>query len=80
VSRDRGERPRPCCMISEVLEEAGVDREQLRRVRRQVLEGLILLCQWQLARMNEARPASASARASSSRPSSSRRGRKITVE
>jgi hypothetical protein len=61
-----------CCMISEVLEEAGVDREQLRRVRRQVLEGVILLCQWQLARMEEPRPPA--------RPASPRRGRKITVE
>jgi len=59
-------------MISEFLEEAGVDREQLRRVRRQVLEGVILLCQWQLARMEETRAAA--------RPSSPRRGRKITVE
>jgi hypothetical protein len=78
VSRDTGALPKPCCMISEVLEEAGVDREQLRRVRRQVLEGLILLCQWQLSRMDEPRPASA--RASSSRPASSRRGRKVDVE
>lgn len=77
MSRDRGAVPKPCCMISEVLEEAGVDREQLRRARRQVLEGVILLCQWQLSRMDELRPA---ARASSSRPSPSRRGRKITVE
>ena len=78
MSRDRSALPRPCCMISEVLEEAGVDREQLRRARRQVLEGLILLCQWQLARMDATGPATA--RASSARPSSSRRGRKITVE
>ena len=80
MSRDRGDLPRPCCMISEVLEEAGVDREQLRRVRRQVLEGLILLCQWQLARMDEPRPAST--RTAAGRPSSAGRGRgrKITVE
>jgi hypothetical protein len=61
-------------MISELLEEAGVDREQLRRARRQVLEGVILLCQWQLSRMDEARPGS------SDRPRSGRPGRKITVE
>jgi hypothetical protein len=60
-------------MISEFLEEAGVDREQLRRVRRQVLEGVILLCQWQLARMDEPRPAAG-------RKAPVRRGRKITVE
>lgn len=66
--------PKPCCMISELLEEAGVDREQLRRARRQVLEGVILLCQWQLSRMDEARPASPD------RPRSGRPGRKITVE
>ncbi len=44
-------RLRPCCMISEILEEAGIDREKARLLRRQVLEGLILLCQWQLQRM-----------------------------
>jgi hypothetical protein len=59
-------------MISEFLEEAGVDREQLRRARRQVLEGVMLLCQWQLSRMEESRPASP--------PGGARRGRKVTVE
>jgi len=71
--RQRGAPVNACCMISEVLEEAGVDREQLRRVRRQVLEGVILLCRWQLARMDEPEP-------KSTPPPSSRRGRKITVE
>lgn len=42
-------------MISEILEEAGIDRERARRIRRQVLEGIILLCQWQLQRMEEPR-------------------------
>ena len=46
-----------CCMISEVLEEAGLDRETARRLRRQLLEGAILLCQWQLERMQEPAPA-----------------------
>ena len=45
---------RPCCMVSEMLEEAGVDREKLRLVRRQVLEGVILFCRWQLERMDRA--------------------------
>jgi hypothetical protein len=61
-----------CCMVSELLEEAGIDREQLRRVRRQLLEGIVLACQWQLERMNErqaARPA---------RPE--RKGRKVRVD
>jgi hypothetical protein len=40
-------------MISEMLEEAGLDRKKARELRRQVLEGLILLCQWQLERMQE---------------------------
>lgn len=73
MRRERGAPFKPCCMISEFLEEAGVDREQLRRVRRQVLEGVILLCQWQLARMDAGRE-------TAPRTSSSRRGRKITVE
>jgi hypothetical protein len=55
--RDGDAERRACCMVSELLEEAGIDREHLRRVRRQVLEGIILLCQWQLARMEESPPA-----------------------
>jgi hypothetical protein len=60
---------RPCCMVSEMLEEAGVDREKLRLVRRQVLEGVILFCQWQLERMQ--RPP---------RPTGGRKARKVSVE
>jgi hypothetical protein len=61
--------PKPCCMISEVLEEAGIDRDRLRQIRRQVLEGVILMCQWQLERMEEA-----------PRRRSPPRPRKVTVE
>ena len=43
-----------CCLVSEVLEEAGLDREKVRLLRRQVLEGIILLCRWQLERMGDA--------------------------
>ena len=45
-----------CCMISEMLEETGLDREKLRTLRRQVLEGVILFCRWQLERMERSRP------------------------
>lgn len=45
-----------CCLVSEVLEEAGLDREKARRLRRQLLEGVILLCQWQLERMESVTP------------------------
>ncbi|HUG54658.1 MAG TPA: hypothetical protein VMR21_13710 [Vicinamibacteria bacterium] len=34
-----------------MLEEAGLDRGKARQLKRQVLEGLILLCRWQLERM-----------------------------
>ena len=44
-----------CCLVSELLEETGIDRETVRSVRRQVLQGMIMLCQWQLDRM-ERRP------------------------
>jgi hypothetical protein len=57
-------------MISELLEEAGIDREQIRRARRQVLEGIVLLCQWQLQRMEAKAPP----------PSPSRKARKVAVE
>jgi hypothetical protein len=43
--------------VSEILEEAGIDRARARQIRRQVLEGIVLMCQWQLRRMEEeARP------------------------
>ncbi len=50
-----------CCFVSEILEEAGIDRARARQIRRQVLEGIILLCQWQLQRMDQDRPAPAPA-------------------
>ena len=72
MSRDKQGGPKKaCCMISEVLEEVGIDREKLRKARRQALEGIILLCQWQLDRMNEASP---------QRPEPGRKGRRIPVE
>jgi predicted aminopeptidase len=49
----RTEPRKACCLVSEVLEEAGLDRAKARQLRRQVLEGLILLCRWQLERMEE---------------------------
>ena len=52
---------KPCCMISEILEEAGFDRKKARDLRRQVLQGIVLMCQWQLERMD--RPATARAAA-----------------
>jgi hypothetical protein len=73
VSREKrttGTPQKPCCMVSEILEEAGIDRERARQIRQQVLEGIILMCQWQLQRMEEDRKAKAPGR----------RGRKVEVE
>jgi hypothetical protein len=73
VKRDKraaGEPKKACCMVSEMLEEAGIDRERARLIRRQVLEGVILMCQWQLQRMEETR--------GTARPGP--RGRRIDVE
>jgi len=53
-SRDAG--TKACCLVSELLEEAGLDRRKARALKRQVLEGLILLCRWQLERMGEDEP------------------------
>ncbi len=64
---------KPCCMVSEILEEAGIDRERARQIRQQVLEGVILMCQWQLQRMQADPPAEQPA-------PRGRRGRKIAVE
>jgi hypothetical protein len=57
-------------MVSEFLEEMGLERDQLRKARRQILEGIVLLCQWQLQRMS----------ASSPPPPAGRRARKVPVE
>jgi hypothetical protein len=73
VSREKrqsGEPTKPCCMVSEILEEAGIDRERARQIRQQVLEGIILMCQWQLQRMEQDRKAREPVR----------RGRKVEVE
>jgi hypothetical protein len=40
-----------CCLVSEMLEEAGFDRRKARALKRQILEGLILFARWQLERM-----------------------------
>jgi hypothetical protein len=69
VSRAEPGPKKACCMISEILEETGLDRERVRAIRRQVLEGVVLLCQWQLERM-EKPPAA----------TSGRKARKVTVE
>jgi len=58
-----------CCLISEILEEAGLDRDKARQIRRQILQGVILLCQWQLERMEDSRPSA-----------SAKRARKVTLE
>jgi hypothetical protein len=49
-----------CCLVSEILEEAGLDRNKARQLRRQLLEGMILFCRWQLERMESAAPPRAS--------------------
>lgn len=46
-----------CCLVSEMLEEMGLDSSKAREIRRQTLLGLMTFCQWQLARMDEAAPA-----------------------
>jgi len=59
-----------CCLVSELLEEAGLDREKARALKRQVLEGMILLCRWQLERMGPDEGA----------PRTRRAARKVAVE
>jgi len=69
VSRAETGSKKACCMVSELLEEAGIDRERARALRRQLLEGIVLLCRWQLERMEP--PAAAAP---------GRKARKVTVE
>ena len=71
--------PKACCLISEVLEEAGLDREKARALRRQLLQGLVMFCQWQLERMDEAQ-AAASSTNGGGRKASARQARKVAVE
>ncbi len=59
MPRDEPQGKKPCCMISEILEEAGLDRAKARALRRQVLQGIVLMCQWQLERMDRSAPAAA---------------------
>lgn len=57
---ENGSNPRSlkaCCLVSEMLEEMGLDSRKAREIRRQTLLGLMTFCQWQLARMDEASPA-----------------------
>ena len=68
-----GASKKACCMVSEILEEAGIDRERARQIRRQLLEGVVLMCQWQLQRMHRDEPVEPAA-------PRGRRGRKIQVE
>ena len=42
-----------CCLVSQMLEEMGLDAGKAREIRRQTLLGLMTFCQWQLARMDE---------------------------
>jgi hypothetical protein len=67
--------PRPrraCCLVSEILEEAGLDRSRAREIRRQILEGVILLCRWQLERLGRA--------AGGTERPSAKRARRLRVE
>ena len=48
-----------CCLVSEMLEEMGLDSRKAREIRRQTLLGLMTFCQWQLARLDDERPAAA---------------------
>jgi hypothetical protein len=70
-----GRSKKACCLVSEVLEEAGLDRKKARLLRKQVLEGVILLCQWQLERLRESEAAAAA-----KEPARPKRGRRVVVE
>lgn len=55
VDGSRGTRSlKACCLVSEMLEEMGLDSRKAREIRRQTLLGLMTFCQWQLARMDDA--------------------------
>ncbi|MEO8359467.1 MAG: hypothetical protein ABI672_05500 [Vicinamibacteria bacterium] len=43
-----------CCLISEMLEEMGLNSRKARQAKRQALLGIMTFCQWQISRMDEA--------------------------
>ena len=54
VDEASGSRSRKaCCLVSEVLEEMGLNSRKARDIRRQALLGLMTFCQWQLSRIDE---------------------------
>ena len=56
VDEGNGSRSRslkPCCLVSGMLAEMGLDSRKAREIRRQTLIGLMTFCQWQLARMDD---------------------------
>jgi hypothetical protein len=42
-----------CCLVSEMLQEMGLDADKAKEIRRQALIGMMTFCQWQLVRMGE---------------------------
>lgn len=63
-----------CCLVSEMLEEMGLDSKKAREIRRQTLLGLMTFCQWQLSRIDDAARAAEDS-ATPRRP----RGRRVKV-
>jgi hypothetical protein len=54
VDEAKGSRSlKPCCLVSEMLEEMGLDSRKAREIRRQTLIGMMTFCQWQLSRIDE---------------------------
>ena len=69
MPKARKQSKKACCMVSELLEDAGVNQRKVRLLQRQLLEGVMLLCQWQLDRLEELEP-----------PQRRRRRKKVPVE
>lgn len=65
-----------CCLVSQMLEEMGLDSRKARELRRQALVGGITFLQWQLARLEDDRAADAPRPAAGGAP---RRGRRVRV-
>ena len=67
-----------CCLVSEMLEEMGLDSRKAREIRRQTLLGLVTFCQWQLARIDEGE-ARTNENAGPSAGAARRKGRRVRV-
>jgi hypothetical protein len=76
----RNNSTRACCVLSELLDDAGIDRAKLQALRKQVLEGIVMMCRWQLERMERAAQAKGSGAGPRGAARTRRSGRRVAID